>query len=202
MSKPLVPFALVPGYWGLKGKSKARAKAEYELEGYELDVALANINLEDKELSVKLLDIEKKYDKISERVYETAMVALVKTGVDQQLDLNYLDFKYKDITEKEFDKRRATISNEPWVDIVNLSLDKTNVAQGAMELDWNEAFIEYIGKAGYTGATPEEAVDSWLVEVCKNLALEELKNYMTPDEVEEFGEHVRSRQSKKPDMTN
>ena len=45
MSKPVIPFGWLPGHWGLKGKTKERARAEYELEGYDLEIALAVIAL-------------------------------------------------------------------------------------------------------------------------------------------------------------
>ena len=41
MAKNKVPFWMLPASWGLTGKTKLRAKAEYELEGIALDKELA-----------------------------------------------------------------------------------------------------------------------------------------------------------------
>ena len=60
-------FGLMPGHWGLKGKTREIAKAEYELSGYELDIALLEIRkdeVDEKEYKRKLLDIQFKYQKI------------------------------------------------------------------------------------------------------------------------------------------
>ena len=37
---PKLPFGTLPGHWGLKGKTREIAKAEYELEGYALELQL------------------------------------------------------------------------------------------------------------------------------------------------------------------
>jgi hypothetical protein len=39
-----LPFGWMPGHWGLKGKTRLRAQAEYELSGMELDLRLAEID--------------------------------------------------------------------------------------------------------------------------------------------------------------
>ena len=40
-----IPFGWLPASWGLKGKSRELAEAEYYLSGYELDIAKARICL-------------------------------------------------------------------------------------------------------------------------------------------------------------
>jgi len=63
----MIPFKMWPGSWGLKGKTRAIAQAEYELEGYELEHKLAEINHSDPtELSKAILEIDLKYKKISQ----------------------------------------------------------------------------------------------------------------------------------------
>lgn len=43
--KRLLPFGWLPGHWGLSGSMRELAKAEYELEGEELDRRKLEINL-------------------------------------------------------------------------------------------------------------------------------------------------------------
>ncbi|PWU00474.1 MAG: hypothetical protein C5B52_08760, partial [Bacteroidetes bacterium] len=44
--------------------------------------------------------------------------------------------------------------------------------EGAFELDWNDKFIEELEKAGYTAPKPDQVINLWFMEVCRNVALE------------------------------
>jgi hypothetical protein len=141
--KRIVPFGWVPGHWGLTGKLRERAEAEYTLIGEELDKKNIEINLGD-------------------RTDEEVAVALLEHEV-----------KYGRLTQKELDKQSATINNEPWVDIKNLETDPDNPRYGAVELDWNEAFIDHLEKHGY-GPNPddEDTINAWFNDLCRNIALD------------------------------
>jgi len=53
MIKKLLPFWFLPGFWGLKGKTRDRAKAEYELTGFDLEKKLIELNQKSDELIIK-----------------------------------------------------------------------------------------------------------------------------------------------------
>ena len=76
MSK--LPYWVYPSFWGLSGKTKERALAEYNLTGYELDFKLLEIDFEPetKEYKQKRLVLLKKYKKISEIDFELEMLNL------------------------------------------------------------------------------------------------------------------------------
>lgn len=57
----------------------------------------------------------------------------------------------------------------PKVAVTNLDFDPQNPRLGSLELDWNEEFIMLLQQHGYTGATPEEMVDAWLNDICRNI---------------------------------
>lgn len=81
--------------------------------------------------------------------------------------------KIKNPVEKE--KTLATIDNEPWVKV--LTVDFENPADpktGSMELDWNDAFIQNLVDAGYSGRTQEEIVDMWFRDLCRGVINNEL----------------------------
>ena len=103
--KRVLPFGWVPGHWGLTGKLRERAEAEYTLIGEELDKKNIEINLGD-------------------RTDEEVALALLEHEV-----------KYGRLTQKELDKQSATIEGKPWVDIKNLETDPDNPRYGAVELD-------------------------------------------------------------------
>ena len=69
--KTKVPFSMMPASWGLSGKTRAIAEAEYYYEGEELEEILAQINAEtdtDKELAK--LEVQLKNGKIGQYEYD------------------------------------------------------------------------------------------------------------------------------------
>lgn len=69
-------------------------------------------------------------------------------------------------------KDRATAEGEPWVSVVSVEVDPTDVNNGAFELDWNDIFVAKLVKAGYQGKTDQQIVDQWFREICRNVLLE------------------------------
>jgi hypothetical protein len=73
MSKKKIPFWMLPASWGLNGKTRAIAEAEYYFEGKELEEKLAEIGgntPEDKEVAV--LAVKLKHEEISQDAYLAA----------------------------------------------------------------------------------------------------------------------------------
>ena len=69
--KTKLPFSMMPASWGLKGKSRAIAEAEYYYEGDELEKVLAALDAdtpEDKSLAE--LEVDYKNGKIGISEYE------------------------------------------------------------------------------------------------------------------------------------
>tara|TARA_B100000900_G_C20539760_1_gene699930 strand:- start:781 stop:1302 length:522 start_codon:yes stop_codon:yes gene_type:complete len=69
--KTKVPFSMMPASWGLKGKTRAIAEAEYYYEGDELEEILAEINADsdgDKELAK--LEVQLKNGKIGQYEFD------------------------------------------------------------------------------------------------------------------------------------
>jgi hypothetical protein len=74
-------------------------------------------------------------------------------------------------TEKEI----ATANKEPYVNILSMEVDQTNMQYGAFELDWNEKFVANLVRAGYQMKptdTDADIVDRWFTAVCRNVVLE------------------------------
>ena len=64
-------------------------------------------------------------------------------------------------------KDAATKRGEPYVAIIGVELDEDNVGNGAFELDWNDAFLAKLVKAGYEGKTDADIVDRWFQTICR-----------------------------------
>jgi hypothetical protein len=78
---------------------------------------------------------------------------------------------------KNLFKRKPTAksmknSPEPWVNVVHANVDPTNPKQGYFELEWNPAFVLFLRSNGYTGTVPEEIVDQWFTDLCRNVGMD------------------------------
>jgi hypothetical protein len=72
-------------------------------------------------------------------------------------------------------KQLATQNNEPYINIVSVEIDPSNVNDGSFELDWNDKFVLNLIKAGYKIREDDDErkiVDRWFQTVCRNIALE------------------------------
>lgn len=181
-----MPFGIWPYTWGMKGQTRELARAEYDLDGEELERKKADIiHKNDKTvLTQKLLDIDLKYKNISHLEYDIGSVNLLhsddKEGLDQKL--LEIDLKHGKITQIAYDKESATLKGKPWVTVLSIEPDPDTPSSGNIELDWNDEFVSNLQEKGYLGATPEMIVDVWLGELCKNIALEHYSGTGTFDE--------------------
>jgi hypothetical protein len=171
-----LPFGSLPGHWGLAGKTREIAQAEYELTGHGLEIRILEIKadeLEPNEVSRRQLEIDKKYGVINEKAYHRALVGLITDPTQHALAKAELDFREGVITDTEYAKTVATVKDEPWVNVVNMDFTKKSALEGSFELDWNEAFIKKLESEGYSAPTPDALVNSWFMELCRNIAMEE-----------------------------
>lgn len=73
------------------------------------------------------------------------------------------------------EKEKATLENEPYINILKMNVDKENINAGSFELDWNDKFVLNLVRAGYKireDDTDSDIVDRWFTQVCRNVALE------------------------------
>lgn len=90
--------------------------------------------------------------------------------------------------KKKSDKELATERGEPWVAILSMDINPTNLHEGSFELDWNEKFVANLVRAGYQmrpDDTDSDIVDRWFQAVCRNVVLEtwEQEQAMNPNRV-------------------
>lgn len=178
---PIIPFGLLPAHWGKAGKTLAIAKAEYELTGENLDRRLIEINIEDKtEQTIQLLKVDLKYDHISEEDFDRKVIkSTVNDEPEQAIQLFKIDLKYNHISKDKYEKEVATLKDEPWVGVIHSEYNPREGTNGfSFELDWNNKFVEYLAKNGYTGATPEHIVEQWF----EDKAAEEYLGIMMEDD--------------------
>ena len=97
-------------------------------------------------------------------------------------DITGITAKEKELDEKEDKvliktdpKAYATKKKEPWVNVLDVKVNKDNVRNGFFELDWNEYFIAQLLESGYgeEGDPEEEVVDRWFRDIVYNMLSEE-----------------------------
>ena len=169
-----IPFGLLPASWGLKGKSREIAKAEYELRGYELELRLVEINHDEDPIAFKRnkLDIDLKYKKIEQYNYDLEYATLGKEGPEADIAKLAVDLKHGRITDQEYERRGADARGEPWIAMPKISWDPINPSKTYFELDYNDHFIGFLRDNGYVGAD-DECINRWLNDVCYSV-LEEM----------------------------
>jgi hypothetical protein len=183
--KPLIPFSWMPGSWGLKGKTREIAQAEYELSGIELEQRLIEINLKDDPTAyaIHMLDVQKKHNKISDYEYDIEKIKL-QTDDDTAKEIALLDVDLANgkISQTVYDRRRADALGEPWVSMPKIHWNPLGKARAYFEMDYNEHFIKQLRENGYEGKETE-IVNLWMNDVCISI-LEEINDmdaeYATP----------------------
>ena len=111
--------------------------------------------------------------------------------VKTALGLNYVKPKVDEEPKRtkkatKTEKEIATEKDEPYVNILSMDLDESDINQGAFELDWNDKFIANLVRAGYQGQAnePEHAiVDRWFQNVCRNVVMETYEQFQADPEI-------------------
>jgi hypothetical protein len=174
MSKNKIPFGWMPGHWGLKGKTRLRAQAEYELEGMELDMRLAEIDHDDLvQRELAQLDVKIKHKQIDLYDYDV-QYNTIKLKDDPLLPevLLDLELKHHRCNQSEHDRKLADLRSEPWVSMPDIKWDPADPSRSYFELDYNEHFVAMLRTHNYSGMTDEQIVEKWLNDVCRSVAQE------------------------------
>ena len=184
MKKPLIPFGWWPGHWGLKKSTRDIARAEYELEGLELELRLAEIRSKDNDdLELEKLAILRKHDRITEDEYMRKIVDLSPVDENKKkLEHLDIDLKHKKITQDQYDRKKADLLGEAWVSMPRIHWNPLGKNRAYFEMDYNEHFIKQLRDSGYDG-DDTEIVNQWMNDVCISI-LEETNGmdveYATP----------------------
>jgi hypothetical protein len=162
-----IPFSWLPASWGLRGKSREIAQAEYELQGRDLEVKLAQINYGDDPTTLDrmILDIDLRYNAIDQYTYDLRVSTIGKEGTSFDLAKMDVDLAHGKITPQEHERKRADTMGEPWIAMPKISWDPTNPSKTYFELDYNPAFIIFLKENGYSGSE-EDCINRWLNDVC------------------------------------
>jgi hypothetical protein len=198
IKKRLIPFKFLPASWGLTGKTRAIAEAEYYYTGEDLERALIPINFPEPadvgEATKAVLKLDLKYNRISELEYDDQMATMEATGEDDaKMRRLAAQLKHGVISITEFEKKQAEILQEPWVNIVKMEINPETATAGYVELDWNEHFVKMLSENGYTGRSDEDLVNKWFNDVCRTVLIQEMSD-------QDYGMQEQPRRRDKSDV--
>lgn len=104
--KTKLPFGLMPGSWGLSGKTRELAEAEYYYAGEDLEKRIAEINAETPEdAEIAKLEIDVKNEKLSQADFDKKVagirgepyVNILNMGVDpENVAQGYFELDWND----------------------------------------------------------------------------------------------------------
>ena len=167
-----IPFKFLPASWGLKGKSRAIAEAEYNYTGYELKKKLAEIDagIEKDKLERAMIDIDLEYKLIDQYAADNRIADLEHRNDETALILARLqiDLNHGKITQQDYERKSADLKGEPYMAMPKISWDPVDPSKTYFELDYNEAFVRYLESNNYTGSE-EEVINRWLNDVCSSI---------------------------------
>lgn len=183
--RKLIPFSLMPASWGLTGKSREIAEAEYYLTDYELEVRLAEINAaSDTDRQLRLIDVDHQYNILDSKEADIARARVQYSGKERDEKIEEIELEYKvrgleeqlrnnEINRNEFEKSVANLKKEPYVSVLDLGVDSNNAIKGYIELDWNDIFVQLLHKNGFVGPTDEDVVNQWFNQICRTVLFQE-----------------------------
>ena len=112
-------------------------------------------------------------------IEDAKVQALAEAEVAKKLAQKHLDeavaAEEKADIAKATPKERATRKGEPYIAVLETHVNKENLRNGFLELDWNDVFVLQLKQQGYgfDGDPDEEIVDRWFRTLCKDIAGEE-----------------------------
>lgn len=108
------------------------------------------------------LELQQRLSELEARVTETATTKVVVEQKLQEAEEQLTMYR----KQEEADEARRN-GTEPWVEVRSANLDPVKGIQ--IELDWNEAFVQYLKDNGLSGRDDETIVQKWLAFLYEDL---------------------------------
>lgn len=136
---------------------------------YEYDIQLNEMeNIDVGICAINQIDIDVKHKKITEHEGSLKKIDLLhkEDSVEKQLAILEAEYTNKKIENRDYEKKKSILKNEPWAAFVNSGFDPDKGIEGFyFELDWNPQWIEYLRLHGYVGHTDEQLIEEWLADL-------------------------------------
>lgn len=167
-------------------KEKLEVKHHYGLvDDYEYQQGIIDIETEGDETRNKLAKLKLDYDqgRITAPQYQLKSIELEhgKDSDEYKVEILQQQLDRGEITRFEFEKKVATLLEQPWIKVVESSYDPDMGIDGfTFELDYNSVFVQYLKEHGYTGLNDADIVEDWFNDVSKTELEAELEDLTIP----------------------
>jgi hypothetical protein len=124
-----------------------------------------------KKLFEKITGLDKVREETAKAHNAAAEANRIKAIAEEEAKKATEDAEIAKLTPKE----RATRKGEPYIAVLETHVNKENLRNGFLELDWNDLFVLQLKQQGYgfDGDPDEEIVDRWFRTLCKDIAGDE-----------------------------
>ena len=124
-----------------------------------------------KKLFDKITGLDKVREETAKAHNAAAEANRIKAIAEEEAKKATEDAEIAKLTPKE----RATRKGEPYIAVLETHVNKENLRNGFLELDWNDLFVLQLKQQGYgfDGDPDEEIVDRWFRTLCKDIAGDE-----------------------------
>lgn len=109
-----------------------------------------------------------------EKNIDPELLTMIKQQVLEELKTEEARKREESKAERERQRKeyeqyveRMKSSSEPWVDVTGWSETEEGVK---VELEWNDAFVDYLRANGVTGADDEQIVQKWVTLLLRDMA--------------------------------
>lgn len=167
-------------------KEKLDVKYHYGvIDDYAYQQGIIDIETEGDPVKNQLAKLKLDYDqgKVTAPQYQLKSIELEKGKDSDEYKVEVLQqqFQMGEITQFEFEKKVATLLDQPWIKVVQSSYDPDLGVDGfTFELDYNSVFVQYLKEHGYTGLTDADIVEDWFNDVSKTELAAELEDFTVP----------------------
>lgn len=137
----IIPWFMTRDFYKLKGKDKEIAKIEYIYKpSYERDMVITKIRYTEDSQEYKKQDL-------------------------------WLQHHYGMITDIVYQKELSTLEGKPFIHLIDGKYIKDEYGSGQLsfEFEWNSIFVTDLKKQGYPGLSPDEIVNNWFTDVCRQI---------------------------------
>ena len=148
-----------------------------KLSAEDLEYKLFELSYEVKDTEAyqrEKLKLDVRFGKKTEEEAEHELLDMKfddKSSIDYKVAQLGLELKYGNITQNQHDKEVATLLREPWFNLIGADqrVQGENI-QMAIELDWNDFFIQFLESKGWEGRSPDEIVDRWFESAMRQMS--------------------------------
>lgn len=105
------------------------------------------------------------YEQLKQQIYKQ-----VKQDIAEEMQSDREKKKQQREEEKKAHEEyveKMKESDQPWVEVIGISEDDKGVK---VELEWNDAFVDYLRENGISGTDEEQVIQRWVTLLLRDMA--------------------------------